>query len=582
MSSAPRASLTSLPRAVARLWRFDLQRFRVPIAVVVGLELLRAALAEWVLHGGPLLSSRALDNASVAFEFQALDGALCLATAIATAIVIQADHPADDRGFLRSRPVGPLTVAMTKLTQLAGLFVVLPFVVTAIRLSAYGAPAASVAAGAVQFVVIGGAVVLPAWALALVTRTLPRFLAAGAGLVILWYVAVAAVVSSGLNQWFDPRLIRRIYNQPFTTFAPPLADWQYANTHGWWVALAVTTLAAAIVVTYYRTRHAIGSALAGIALVVGPALVPVWTPTSPAPRELAAGVDGHLRLAALVVPRTTNKARLSYVGERWVLVMGTVALPPLPPNVSVERNLGPVRITAPGVELKADGLPLYGRPPILAAMAAAGGTVPDWPQGRGDDHLFSATRESVDALRARHVDVEAPVDLRFTRHVLVAMLALRAGQSFRTPEYLFEIVAIAPEQGALCRFTRFPSLKRTATAVTPFVPARRVPPIGTIPGMSRPAVIPSLEGRIRAFDGGPYVDPDDPIWAFGRSWTRQLWLPIGDAAAPAVVRIVESRRVGDLRTRLVAHDVPVEEPAESGAPRLIITPAAPDFPGRRY
>ena len=74
------------------------------VAVVVALELLRASFVEWVLH-----ATRSRQTCSVVmsarFEFQTLDGALWLATAIATAILVQADHPADDRAFL-AHPAG--------------------------------------------------------------------------------------------------------------------------------------------------------------------------------------------------------------------------------------------------------------------------------------------------------------------------------------------------------------------------------------------------------------------------------------------------------------------------------------------
>jgi hypothetical protein len=232
-------------------------------------------------------------------------------------------------------------------------------------------------------------------------------------------------------------------------------------------------------------------------------------------------------------------------------------------------------VSAPGLVVQANGLPLYGLTTMRAATIAAGGTFPQWPAGRSDDHLFSLGRRVVDRLRARRVGVEGPVDLRFTRHVLVGTITARVGQAFRTPEYLVEIVSVQP-YSALCRFTRFPSLTGPSAAVVPFTPARSG--YGVIPdGGFTPTPTPSLHGMQRAFD-----PTDQGIgWAFGRSWTLQVWLPILDAAAtPVDLRIVESRPAGDLRTVLVAHDILVEEQAPSPPPVTLQPP--PDVPGRRF
>jgi hypothetical protein len=289
-------------RGVAHLCRFDLQRFRVFVALVVALELLRAALAEWVLHRGPLLPGEAFSGGvtNAAFEFQALDGTLWLATAVTTAIVVQADHPADDRGFLRSRPVGPWTLAIAKLTLLAALFAGLPFATTAARLLAYGAPVTSIAASALQFVVIGGAVVLPAWTLALVTRTLPRFMAAVAGVAIVWSVAMPAVDSMMPRVLLD--VVIRVHDRAMPApFAPPLTDWQRVDGRGWLFALMMTGAAATLLLSACRPRRAKVATLAGLALVTVAALLPAREPLIPPAADLARQVEGRVTLPALVI-----------------------------------------------------------------------------------------------------------------------------------------------------------------------------------------------------------------------------------------------------------------------------------------
>jgi len=133
---------------VARLARFDLLRFRVPFAIAVGLELFRAVFVEWVLHRAPPDVAGLIGGD---FAFQALDGTLALAAAITTALLVQADHPNDDRAFWRSRPISPWQLAIAKIALLTALFVLVPFAVNASRLVAYGAPLASIAASAVKY-----------------------------------------------------------------------------------------------------------------------------------------------------------------------------------------------------------------------------------------------------------------------------------------------------------------------------------------------------------------------------------------------------------------------------------------------
>ena len=179
----------SFAAGVGQLIRFDLRRFHAVLALFAALEIARAAFAEWFLHRAALELDGRFGGDGGHGELAVLDAALWLATVIATAMVVQADHPADDRAFWRTRPVAPLELATGKLVLLAGLFVALPAIVNAVRLLAYGAPIASVAASAAQFAVLAGATVLPAWGLAIATRTLPAFLAACAGLVIALFLA---------------------------------------------------------------------------------------------------------------------------------------------------------------------------------------------------------------------------------------------------------------------------------------------------------------------------------------------------------------------------------------------------------
>jgi hypothetical protein len=571
-------------RGVARLWSFDLKRFRVPVGVVLGFELLRAVLGEWAIHQGTSESGGPFSSNLAAFEVQTLDGALWIATAVTTAILIQADHPADDRGFLRSRPVGPWTLAVAKLTLLAALFVVLPFVVTAVRLAAYGAPAKSIAASAVQFAVIGGAVALPAWTLALATRTLPRFLASAAGLVILWYGSLAAIVSFGAASLVGMHLFMRVNNGPYTTFAPPLADWQYVDSRGWLFALAMTMLAAGVVVSYYRSRRAVASAAAGLVLIALPAALPALNGRVAASADIAAQLEGRLRLDALFVPHATAvERRARAVDEPYprIFVMGALRLPPLPVNLSAERKLGEVELSWASGHIRTEGLPLYGGFDQQANSATVGAVRPVRRVEPADEMLFTLPRHEGEALRDRRVDVRARVDLQLTRHEFVAELPVRNGAAFRTRDYLFEVVSVdRRDRIARYRLTRFPSLSSPGPRLTAYL-AHRPDQIG-------PAQF--------AFDQSRYEGSLSIGWAFGRTWTRAATLPVsewvrrfeptdhppngstppGDQVTPIAprLRIVESRPIGELRTTIVARAVPVQT-LPPPPPRMEIAPIGP-------
>jgi hypothetical protein len=231
-------------------------------------------------------------------------------------------------------------------------------------------------------------------------------------------------------------------------------------------------------------------------------------------------------------------------------IFGTVTLPALPSNVSVERTLGVVHVSAAGrdVPLRSRSLGRLDMQDLLRASAAAGGTAyPGWRTSLEDDILFSLARADVEALRDRRVDVGAPLDLRFTRHVLVADMPLRAGIAYRTSDYLFEVLAVDLrwKGGVRCRVTRFPALTRRYVDISTFVgnPATRF-----------------------VQTSGPSLPPPELAvagvgWAHGRTWSRQMrlsFLELGEEliALPLRLRIVEARPDGEMRTTLTARDVP--------------------------
>ena len=80
-------------RAVRHLCRFDLARYRVLIAAMVGLELLRAAYVEWTLQLAPIVIGERLTTAAGEVEVYMLDLAIWAMTWVVTAVVVQGDSP---------------------------------------------------------------------------------------------------------------------------------------------------------------------------------------------------------------------------------------------------------------------------------------------------------------------------------------------------------------------------------------------------------------------------------------------------------------------------------------------------------
>ena len=168
-------------RAVRHLCRFDLARYRVLIAAMVGLELLRAAYVEWTLQLAPIVIGERLTTAAGEVEVYMLDLAIWAMTWVVTAVVVQSDHPSDDRAFWRTRPLAPHAVALAKVALLGLVFVGVPALINSGRLAAYGAPLSAHVAATIQIAVTAGGAIVPAWALAIATRTLPRSSPGSAG-----------------------------------------------------------------------------------------------------------------------------------------------------------------------------------------------------------------------------------------------------------------------------------------------------------------------------------------------------------------------------------------------------------------
>ena len=535
--SAPVASPhASLVRMILHLCRFDVRRFRVLVSAMVGLEVLRAIYVEWALHLAPLEGPASFRIDIGAGETTLLDPVLGVGGVLVTAIIVQADHPSDDRAFWRSRPIPGHVLALAKAALFVLLLVVVPTAINTVRLMAYGAPLTSLFAATVQLV-LGFSAVIPIWGLAILTRTLPRFLAATGGLII----GLVLVINFIANLVYAGRV-----GVSMTGFG---IEWPGEARLGWVPALAFTAAGLVLLVAHYRHRRAALSVVAGLVLVVAPMVIPAPPRTLPAPPALAALVSGRLSLpSGLTLPpqSTLDSVRLS--GFRFPLYLeGEVATPTLPIDVSAGIALTDARLTVAGRTIAAvrgqqccRGLGAIG----VASLAPTVATL------RIANPFGAVPIDEIERLRGRHVDARADATVNFVRHRLVAELPMRPGAAFRTDRDLVEIVALDPQRSMVfLRAARFPSLTSgTEPHVTFFEADAARHRVSRLSGAFH-------QGTLELENGGQ-------DWAQGLKWSGRFKLLIqrlGPGPVDPRLLIVESRRIGEARTMLSATDVPVHE-----------------------
>jgi hypothetical protein len=444
---------------------------------------------------------------------------------------------------------------VAKVTLVLGLFVLLPFAINTARLFAYGAPWTSMAASMVQLTVIGGAIIVPAWllALALLSRSLVRFLAGAGAAVLVWYAAVTAVAT------FAPAWLlgSQAYGAVSSAFAPPFVDWQRVEARGWLFACTMTIAALAAVIGCYRSQRAWPSVAIGAALLTGLTLVPASTGSALPAAELAALLDGGLTLhGPLSVPMPEVRAELGR-RTRAVPMVGTVVMRRPPPDtVTVGVEIRAAQLTGAGSPFAARGVPAccvddgwVGAGVAVGAARPSYGLpgTPERALSPGRTGIFSGAPDAIDAIAGRTVDVEADVKVAFTRHRVVGTLPLRGGVAFRTDAYLLELLAVDPATGAISvRFARFPTLGPQGDLIRLFAhhgPDRRPIPVNAWLRQER-------------WRGGGAIG-----WAYGRGWVIWTTLPLVGASYgdSTHLSIVESSPAGEVAATLVARDVPVSE-----------------------
>jgi hypothetical protein len=527
----------SLGRMILHLCRFDLRRFRVLVAVLVGLEVLRAMYVEWALHLAPIDGPTGLRVDAGDAGMTLLDPVVGLGAILLTAIIVQADHPSDDRAFWRARPIPGHVLALAKAALFALVLVVVPVATNTVRLLAYGAPLASVFAATVQIASVFS-MIIPIWALAIATRTLPRFLVAVCGLVIGLVVLINLI-----NSLVDVRTGAMMMSTGFSI------DWPGETRLGWGPAFAVALAALAVLVAHYRHRRAALSLAAGLVLTAAPMVLPVRTRTTPAPPALAALVAGRLSLpSGLTLPPQSSIDSMRLSGARFPLpLQGDVVTPALPVDVSAGIALNYPRLTVAGRTLTLLGSRQCCRG--LGAIGVASRTAVT-PTARVAESFGFVPVDEIERLRARHVDVRSDAAVTFVHHRLIAELPLRPGTAFRTERHLVEIVALDPQRSmVVLRVARFPSLTPGMGPQLSFFEADATRQhVATLSGVFR-------RSALEVGDGG-----ED--WAQGEKWSGRFKLLIqrlGPRPVDPRLLIVESRRIGEAAMILSATDVPVHE-----------------------
>ena len=548
---------TNAPRPVAQsvlhLVRFDLRRFRMLVLLMVGLELARAAFVEWSVYRMPARIDARFGGPFGRIEIEFFDLSIWLAVAVTAAIIVQADLPSDDRAFWRTRPIAPLTLALAKLTTMALLFVAVPSVINGTHLLAHGSPVASVTAAAAQIAVQAVSTVVPAWALAVMTRTLPRFIGGAIG----GYVGILAVWSAAL--FWASKLFASSVGALGPALIKAVGDWQRIEMLGWGMALAISVAALAILIRHYQHGRPALSLTAAAILFLAPMFLPARDPAAPASPELAR-IGSQLGVVGIWPPAGPQTAPETPMPARdAVPIQILFTLPALPTDVSAAVSMNQARLRVGGIDrvVRAEQCCFSGGPLAVIAPALA---APRSPEGF---HAAPATGTVMailerERMRGTPISIDAGAEIRFQRHRLVEVHPLRTGTTIRRGNRVIEFLAVEPRAAVLVRYTQFPSFDGTSEPeLSLFIGDRaRTRVSATTPGWLGP------QQPMQALTRGGR-------WVRGREWTGRFYVFVeGGAGWPpdAQLFVVESRDAGTTRSRLSIPDVKAWIPRQE-APR---------------
>jgi hypothetical protein len=525
----------SFAASVYALMRFDLRRFRVLAAAIVGLEVSRAVFAEWALRLQPVDAIGGFRGAFGTPETTLLDALTWVATVAATVTIVQADLPSDDRAFWRTQPIAPIALALGKVSTLALLLVVAPSIVNAARLAAAGAPLGAVAAASLQIAVLAGAIVVPVWALALVTRTYYAFTVTAAAVITLGFLTFGALVYwdgvfGGRGGLYWLRLAARAVGN----------DWQARESHGWWAAAAMTLGGLAALTVHYRHRRwtiTVPLALVLLAIRLG---MPAGPQEGRAPETLQRLVAGRLGVIGIAPPDPRQvDAQRGSTRPAPVPLGITFTLPPLPRDVTatvIARNNR-----------------LIGRGTVDATTAWQSVAVAPWGPALltdGDAAKLQMSRaegfaidpSALEALRGVPIALRADAEIRLWRERVVTDTALQDTSAIEVAGQRVELLAFESRPPiVLVRYTAFPTLAhrrstihllvadRTRTRIATSSPGWRGP-AGPLAALATPAdrfVGRNWAGRFHVlFENAGPLAPDDRIYVVESRDEGRVYLPL--------------------------------------------------------
>ena len=446
-------------RLALHLARTDWSRLWPGLVALLGLVVLRTAAVELSMVPPADDPGRAMLLANAEPLLLMIEVA---ATVVAVATVVHRDPLVGRRAFWLTRPIPPRTLLLAKALVFSPL-VLVPLLLNAARLMAYGAEVPAVVASSLQLALSRAAWIGVTWLIAAVTASTMGFILTGFAIWVTFVVySVAAYNFSQNFSGGPPPIIVALPILPGST-----------NSSSWISLTAATAASAAILAWQYRARRR-GAAIALLALTLfalanGGLLIPqrLTRAREPEPPAWSSALDvrlaGH-RVSAESIARREPGRQATYFAGR----LDVIGLPAEYTATVVPRTS---RVSSDGVRVDGRGQPKTSEPPqrrldLALANASLGGAQqarPTYSPGLGDTYVQVNDAHRLRPFLNRVVRIDAELEIWLTRHHLFATLPLRAGAAVRHGGALFEITHIRREGHqvvARIRHAAFPAFGR--------------------------------------------------------------------------------------------------------------------------
>jgi hypothetical protein len=384
------------------------------------------------------------------------------AMVVAVATVVHRDPLVGRRAFWLTRPIPPRTLLLAKALVLSPL-VIVPLLLNAARLMAYGADVQAVAASSLQLAVSRAAWIGVTWLIAAVTASTMAFILTG---FAIWLTFVVySVAAYNFSQNFSsgpPPLIVALPILPAST-----------NAASWFSLTAATAASAAILAWQYRARRR-GAAIALLALTMFALanrglLIPQRLTRAREPEPPAWSAALHVRLAEHRVSAESVATREP--GRRATYFAGRLDVIGLPAEYTATVVPRTSRVSADGVRVDGRGRPKTYEPPqrrldlvlVNANLGGAQRAKPVDPPGLGNSYVQINDARRLAPFLNRVVRIDAEFEIWLTRHHLFATLPLRADAAVRHGGALFAITHVRRDGHqvvARIRHAAFPTFGR--------------------------------------------------------------------------------------------------------------------------